>query len=210
MTTATKLLSACAPSGPDPGDQTWNWFTGTWTAPAGLTAVNITGQGQYGAAENSQVYSYTANFPSYISQYSGNQCFGTDIGGTSAEQQADRNSQISLNNSQLAAVSSSLSSSSWTFVNPFAAGYYMYCTSSGRYLRYISSYWKYLKKIGGTVYWRVSAGYSGNPTTGLGKTFPGGTESSPTPPVQTYNNVAVTPGQSYSLDVKESLRIWWP
>ena len=40
---------------------------------------------------------------------------------------------------------------------------------------------------------------TGNPSTGFGKSFPGGTDGPATP--TTYNNVSVTPGASYSIVV---------
>lgn len=205
MTIATKLILA-TPSGPDPGEQVWTWApSGSWTAPAGVTSVNVRGQGANGTAASETTWNYLNNFPTYVSQYSGGQCFGTDIGGSSSDQVSDRNSRISTHQSQLSSFSSS------TFVwTSLAAGYYMYCTSSGRYLRYIANYGRTIRKVGGTVYFQTAAATYGTATTALGQTFSGGTPTSNTAPITTFNNISVTPGTTYSINVRQYLKIWWP
>lgn len=53
-------------------------------------------------------------------------------------------------------------------------------------------------------------GYAGAATTGFGNTFPGGTYTSPTgnpAPTTTFNNVAVTPGTTYTIVNNNSLTI---
>jgi hypothetical protein len=50
-------------------------------------------------------------------------------------------------------------------------------------------------------------GSNGNPTTGFGLTFPGGTIASPTAPTTTFNNVTVVPGTTYTIDNRQSLVI---
>lgn len=53
-------------------------------------------------------------------------------------------------------------------------------------------------------------GYAGDATTGFGKTFPGGTYTSPTgnpAPTTTFTDVAITPGTTYTIVNNQSLVI---
>ena len=199
MTAATKLLSA---SGGVPGGaEIFSVGTYNWTAPAGVTSVSVTGQGANGSGASQATFNVYSIFPSYTLTYSDPQCFGTDVGSSYT---SDRSSRLSTANSQLA----SFSSSSFTNL-ALAAGYYMYCTTTGTYKRYISTYNRAFKKVGSTVYVRTSSGSTGSSTTALGKTFSGGTSTSTTAPTTTYNNVSVTPGTTYSVTNRQYLRIFW-
>jgi len=50
-------------------------------------------------------------------------------------------------------------------------------------------------------------GSNGASTTGFGLTFPGGTSSSPVAPTTTFNNTAVVPGTTYTIQNRGSLTI---
>jgi hypothetical protein len=195
----TKLISASG--GVPSGEEVFSTGTHSWTAPAGVTTVSITGQGANGSAESQAVLTSSHFFPTGVLTYAEPQCFGTDVG---SGYTSDRNSRISTCNSQIAAVTGS----SW--VNrSFTAGYYMYCTTTATYKRYISASSRFTKKIGSTVYRRVSAGSTGASTTALGRTFSGGTPTSTTASTITVNNVSVTSGQTYSVTNNQYLKIFW-
>jgi hypothetical protein len=196
----TKLISASGGSVPS-GEEVFSTGTFSWTAPAGVTTVSITGQGANGSAESAAVFSSSIVFTSGTLTYAEPQCFGTDVGSSYT---SDRSSRISTFNGELAAVSGS----SWVR-RTFTAGYYMYCTTTATYKRYISSSSKYTKKLGSTVYYRISAGSTGASTTALGRTFSGGTPTSTTASTITVNNVSVTPGQTYSVTNNQYLKIFW-
>jgi hypothetical protein len=199
MTAATKLLSASG--GVPSGAELFSVGTYNWTAPAGVTSVSVTGQGANGSGASQSVFNSSVVFPSGTLTYAEPQCFGTDIGSSLS---SDRNSRISTFNGQLAAVSGS----AWVY-RSFVAGYYMYCTTTNTYRRYISSSSRFTRKLGSTVYYRTSSGSTGSSTTALGKTFSGGTSTSTTAPTTTYNNVSVTPGTTYSVTNRQYLRIFW-
>lgn len=51
------------------------------------------------------------------------------------------------------------------------------------------------------TYRYLDSGSNGAAATGFGRSFPGGTSASPTPPITTFTNVTVTPGTSYPIVV---------
>lgn len=174
--------------------------TSTWTAPAGVTSlVSAIGKGSNGTAESSAPLTTSDNFPGGYLTYTGANCFGVNVG---TSYYSDESSRMSTFQSELAAVTAT----SWTGIG-FTAGFYMYCTDQAVFLRYISTYYHTVQKIGGTVYKQISAGSNGSATTGFGLNFPGGTQYSPTASNTTYNNVAVVPGTQYTIVNNGSLAI---
>ena len=199
MSTATKLISASG--GVPSGEEVFSTGYQSWTAPAGVTTVSITGQAANGTAERVATLTSAYTFQSYILTYSDSQCFGTDVG---SNYTTDKNSRISTFNAEVSAVSGS----AWVS-RTFTAGAYMYCTTTATYKRYISSRGRSTRKIGSTVQYRISTGSTGASTTALGRPFPGGTAIYTTASTFTFNNVSVTPGQTYSVLNNQYLRIFW-
>ena len=190
--------------------------TSTWTAPAGVT--NIVEATGYGADGTAPYWDPTATIG-----YSGVQelIIGTqnislnwstvyseatailssaNAGGTGTRSYSNANGFIIrfINVGTGLTTGPAYSSSSGTIRGTATLSAVGSATTSGA----VTSYGVWL--ISCEAY---DPGTTGTATTGFGKTFPGGTPSSPVAPTTTFTNVAVTPGTTYTIVNNGSLTI---
>lgn len=154
--------------------------------PAGVSQITLTGRG----GDNTTSYSTTpvsaSNFvDNYYLTYSGSDCFGVDVG-------TDFNSEYSSRSSTCQSFLNGISSSIYSNYS-VPGGYYMYCTTTGRYLRYVSNIGAELARLGGTLYQRFTNTVWGQNSSGFGYTFNANSS-------QSSYSVSVSPG-TYSITV---------
>ena len=162
--------------------------TYSWICPGGVFNVSVTGAGGVNGVYYTETPVSASNFvDGYYLTYSGADCFGEDVGTSFS---AEYNSRIATCQAFLDGITSS------TYTNySVPGGYYMYCSSTFRYLRYVSNIGAELARIGGTLYRRTSSSVNGQNSTAFGYTFAANAGPS------TYSGVSVSPGTSYTIVV---------
>ena len=191
----------------------------TWTAPAGVTSlVSGTGYGSDGTAGswNFGAYGQFGTYGETSNGASGTVNWSTIYG-------ACVSNRDSINASGSGTRTVSWSESIWG-IGPNGQVRQIYGgTYSGLTVRGTATIlnWGGSPQTSGTAaypgayngsYWATYieayiGGSNGSATTGFGQTWPGGTSSSPTAPTTIINNIAVTPGTTYTIQNNGSLVI---
>jgi len=162
--------------------------TYSWICPVGVFNVTVTGAGGVTSTSVTETPVNASNFvDNYFLTYSDPNCFGIDVGTNFS---AETSSRTATCQAFLDGITSS------TYSNySVPGGYYMFCTTTGRYLRYVSNIGAELARIGGVLYRRTSSSVSGQNSTAFGYTFLA--NAGPT----THSGVSVTPETSYTIVV---------
>ncbi len=190
--------------------------TSTWTAPAGVTSLtSAVGKGSNGTADSWNTF---GNIGTFV--FGGNSGCGYPLLYGSTLDYSVPYAQADGILTTCQGFTTSASGETVTFVRNYT---YSYCstTSQWRYLE--NTEVRTVRRVGTclltgampssgtanvstanaqrtvTQIQLLTAGASGTATTGFSLTFPGGTPSVPTATDSTFNNVAVTPGTTYTI-----------
>lgn len=193
--------------------------TSTWTAPTGVTnLVSAVGQGQDGTAP-------------FWSDYSPNVFIGEECSGSNISTTLAWSTVLSELDTLFAAANSITTNPAGQTATLQWLDAYLWCSATGywrqgsqfsstglwRRIGTLSQNYGYTGNVtpgtngnygptSGSMQLYLSGG-TGASTTGFSLTFPGGTPSATTAPTTTFNNVAVTPGTTYTINNNQSLVI---
>lgn len=188
----------------------------TWTAPAGVSNLSVvSGRGSNGQPD---YYVYTTIGSVTVQALNGSYVLGPLDWSTAV---SDCQALVDTTNS---------GGSGPRTVNPGSSATYLIRNTTNLYLKFISSGSTYqvngtavlsnpsgaptsgtvtytdVVNLGGIVGFLcnvdvLNAGPAGTASTGFGQTFPGGAGSGGTAPITVFNNVAVTPGTTYTITI---------